>query len=545
MEQAIQTGDKVPNHDYAEVQASVRETFATRMATYGPHLFATKSDGLSTRYVLAFPQADQQHHNCNACRDFIRRFGHAVFIDEAGYTIPALWDHTTTPEHYAPAIKALEDAVGRNSVRGQFFTPETTWGHEEKNGWLHLAVNPSLSCTSIVPELNLGAEKGDAKEMFDLLQKAVDAYPLAVAKEAVTHLRSEAANKTRDFASQAEWFAHFLIRLQRAEGHVGRTRNLILREVATCVPRSWLRIGTTVIGNMMDDIKEGMHIDTIIGRFNAQTRVNTYQKTTAPVTENQVEVARRTFANLGLGVRDLKRRLATLDELLYIWRPATAPVEVEAEEVLFGAVSKKIAKSSAVPTNTADGGKITWARFSAEILPKAEKMLVHVGQGGLPLTFYTTAAEDDSKPLFFYDQPEKRNPLCWFIGLDPQTGAPTVHAPHVGVPYGFQEVYGVAGLPVGWTGGDRGKQYDGVVLMLANSTFDSCNMGAAIHTMLLRDDLRDCRRVIEDNNQHGRMEQLAQTGNAIGLRIDTKGMTTQVMVTDAFGTTRYHIDRMA
>lgn len=545
MEQSIDTEGKLPNHDYADVQATVRETFATRMATYGPHLFATKSEGLSTRYVAAFPQADQQHHDCNACREFIRRFGHAVFITDTGHTVPALWDVSVTPDHYAPSIKALEDAVGRQGVKHQFFTSHNVWGTEEAGGWLHLAVTPSLSCTSLVPEDQIGVNHGLAGELFDLLMKAVDAYPLVVAKEAVNHLRSDATNKTRDFAAQAEWFANFLIRLERAEGNVGRIRNLVRREVAACEPQSYVRIANTVIGEMMDDIKAGLHIDQIIGRFNASTRVNTYQKTTAPVTENQVDVARKAFANLGLGTRDLKRRLATLEEITYTWRPTVAAAPMVEEDVLFGGVSKKIAKASAIPTNVADGGKITWARFVAEKLPKAEKVLVHVGQGGLPLTFYTTAVEDDAQPLFFYDYPEKRNPFCWFIGLDPESGRPTVQAPQVGVPYGFQEVYGIAGLPVGWTGGERGQQYDGVVLMLANSTFDSCNMGLAIHTMLLRDELRVARRVIEDNNKHGRMEQLGQTGNAIGLRIDTKGMTTQIMVQDAFGATRYHVDRMA
>lgn len=535
---------KLPNHDYADVQQSVRETFATRFAIYGPHLFATKSDGLSTRYVMGFPAEHQQHHNCNACRDFIRQYGHAVFIDDTGETVPALWDHTVTPEEYRGAIKALEDQVASQGIRTQFFTPNNTWGHAEKNGWLHLAVDPSLTCTSLIEEDEIGTAIGDHNQLFDLLLEAVTSFTPAVAREAYNLLRSEATNKTRDFAGQQEWFVNFLVRLERAEGNVGRIRNLVRREVAGLEPKSFARIGTTVIGNMMQDIKDGLHTDEITGRFNAQTKVTEYQKTTAPVTEGSLDVARKTFADLGLSGRELKRRLATLEEIRYNWKPQPVAADAPKEDVLFGGVEKIIKQDSAVATSIAEGGRIAWDKFQAKVLPGAQSIKVYLESAPGGYTFYTTQADPEALPLYFYDLPEDRNPVSWFVRVNGETGRPTVQPHHLGLSVGFHEIAGISSIPCGWTGGERGAQYDGIVMILPKTRTDVSGVGGAIHTVMLRDDLRVARRVIEANNPISEMGQLAPEGNAVGLRIDSKTMAVRVQVTDQYGTTEYIIDRM-
>lgn len=524
--------------DFDLLAHNVRQTFATRMGAYGPHLFATKSDGLSTVYVTGFPADEQQHHNCNCCRDFIRRFGHAVFIDTDGSTIPALWDHTQAPEEYRAAIKALEERVAKQGVRKQFFTSEDVWGRYETNGWTHFAVEPSVSCSAVVSSLNIGPEQHEANQGFDLLLKAAETFSLGVIKQTVHILSTEdRLNMPRDFLAQATWFYNAAKRIASAGENVGKRRNLVRREVATMEVQSWTHIATTVIGNLMEDVNDGLHIDTIVARWNKQTKSTVYQRTVAPPTQGNVEVARKIFEGLGLGEDDLTRRVAKLEELRPFWTPPAQPIVADDKpKKLFEGLATKEAIDP-VRKQVTQGGLITWDTFRNEILPGALKVEAYIGSEAIPAVFFTNSVKPDAGRIFFYDTPEDRNTLAWYMHSTPVFGH------RIGLRTGaWVDVPCFSMLPVDWTGGNRIPGLGGAVMLLAGAS-ESAAPGCCLFPQILRDDLREAQRTVEQFGNKTPM--VIEGGDAIGIRVNGSGAQTHVRVTTEFGTTQYQITSIA
>jgi hypothetical protein len=523
--------------DFDLLAHNVRQTFAARMGAYGPHLFATKSDGLSTTYVTGFPVDEQQHHNCNCCRDFIRRFGHAVFIDTDGSTIPALWDHTQAPEEYRAAIKALEDRVSKQGVREQFFTSESLWGRYETNGWAHFAVEPTAGTTAVVSELNIGGERHAANTGFDLVLKAIETFSLDVIKQAVHILSTEdRLNKPRDFTAQITWFYNAAKRIASAGDNVGKRRNLVRREVATLEASAWVHIANTVIGNLMEDIRDGLHIDSIVARFNKQTKSTVYQRTVAPPTEGNVEVARKIFAQLGLDESDLARRIAHLEELRPFWTPPAQPlVDDNKPKKLFEGLATKEAIDP-VRQQVTQGGLITWHSFRESILPGALKVEAYIGHEAIPAVFFTNSVKPDAGRIFFYDQPEDRNTMAWYMHSTP------VYARKIGLIDGtWVDVPCFSMLPVDWTGGNRIPGLGGAVMLLSGAR-EISGPGCCLFPQILRDDLREAQRVVEQFGNKTPM--ITEGGDAIGIRVNSPGAQTHVRVTTEFGTTQYQITNL-
>lgn len=550
MEQQAKDSTMSDGTSYAAAAQVLQQTFNSNMAAYGPHLFSTGKKGLSSRFVTAFGENHQQH-NCDCCRTFVRRYGHTVFIDDSGFIVPALWAPLEAPEGFGPAFADLERAIRRGSVQREFFTDVTEWGVAEAGGFNHLHIQTST--TSAFLDLN---RVFDNNKYFDLLKKAIETFPIDIARRAANILRSDVIKKPRDFFAQADWFLGFHGRLARADGDAGRIRNLIFKEVAQLEIKSYARIANTVIGNLMQDIKDGLHIDQITGRFNAQTAEGKYQVTTAAPTKGNVQVARKTFGELGLDERVLERRVATAAELTYVWKPAAAAEPEPAAARLFSNVATKGKKAPALSLSldgVIDGGRITWERFQTEVLPRATDLAVRVGTGTQLFAVYTAPVHPDAGRLYYYDSEDHPNGYSWFMPSR-QHGNSLVAsktAADFGLATGLVRAVGISELPTTWhERGQRNLEDFGLVVVLEDAVWGSSMRvkGRAIITSLLRNELREVRRVIEGSNETGELDVPNDGRNvAVGLRLDSywaSNVDLYMVVTDDLGRTSYIVDRL-
>lgn len=532
MQEGIETVSKSGSF-YEELADQVRATFATRMGAFGPHLFATKSNGLSSIYVTAFPEAEQQHHNCNCCRDFIRNYGHAVFVQPDGTTIPALWDHTGAPEEYRAAIKALEEEVGKAGVKGRFFTENNTWGRGETNGWTHFEVIPSLACTSLVPADAVGSFAGKSREGFELLEKAL-AYGVDVIREAANLFTTDRLNRSEGYKPMIMWLLGVAQRQAKLTSRA--KRNALFLEVANVESEAWVKIANTVVGNLMEDIKAGMHTDSVVGRFNKLTAPETYQRVVAAPTAGNVAVAQKIFAELGLSEKDLGRRAARIEEIRALWKPTVVEVPVE-EKPLFGSIkTKEAAATPAMRSHVAPAVAITYEKFAQKVLPQALSIEAYVPSGRLPFVNFVTALAEDAKPLFWYDTEADRNPLSWYNHVN---GGTPAHGLNLQANT-WTEVTAISALPAVWTGGERAAVYSGVAVILKGCK-DMLKPASCLFPELLRGDLREARRVVETYSNDNLMQGLEE-GSAAGLALGNVSLT--LRVTTELGRADYVIDRM-
>lgn len=535
MTEVLQMEDK-SGADFATLNQCVRDTFATRMGAFGPHLFSTKSAGLSSIYVLAFPAEEQQHHNCNCCRDFIRRFGNSVFVQADGTTISALWDHTVAPAEYAGAIRAMETRVEQQEVVGQFFTSFNEWGTPETNGWSHFHVQPSLGCTSLVPEHMVGTVSGAVIEAATLLGKAIEEFPIEVVAAAVNLLSSDRLNRAESFKEQAVWL-HSVIKRLSIQKNLKKRSNALFLEAVNAPSPSWNRIANTVVGKLMEDIKADLHVDSIVGRFNSLTSGEVYQRSVAPPSEGNIKVAQKLFEELGLSETDLERRAAYLEEVRCFWTPAVAKA-AEPSKLFGNLATKEQAAKPALSDKVAPSTRTTYARFAETILPTVLAMKIAIpGGGDLPFTGFVAPVHADAKPIFYYDTVEDRNPISWYIH---EKGSP---ARHFALDSGsWVEVTGLSVLPPQWTAGDQGRSspYIGVVALLKGAV-DRVEVSACLFEELLDSKLREAKRVVAAYSNTNTLKSTT-LGTAAGIALGAQPLT--VRVTTEFGLADYVIDRL-
>lgn len=532
-EQLTQVSQATANSSGPEFDAlviQVQNTFNERMTKYGPALFETKSKGLSTVYRKAFPEAEQQHHNCSSCRTFFERFGHMVLVTPEGELVSALWDPSVAPDEYKASIAALEQLVLRSGISARFYTEHETWGTGETAGWTHYLVNPVAG--AVVLPHQLARKVGASRTSFELLEKAVEAFSVEVAAAAVNQV--QAAGKALErWLPQLEWFYGFRKSLEGK--NPGQIRNLVYRESATVAPM-FSAIANNVEGELLlGGIADGRHPEAALRTFVMKVDPEFYRQKSAAPTEGNVAVAQRIFAELGLGAADMDRRIATLDEVRKTWVPPTPP-EAGAKEVpLFGdLVTKQAEAKPVISEKPANGGKITWEKFKEKILPTALELHAYAGNED-KYVYFSAPKNPDAGRLWWYDKEEERNPFAWHTTTEPQ------QARHMGLAPGqLLKVVGVAVPPACWTGGERANKYMMDILVVEGLRDLREDGSLALFAELLRPELTEAERVIQAYSLKGVMD-TSTPNQAIGL--DTS-VARRLQVRTEFGLTDYVIDRL-
>lgn len=507
----------------------VQKTFDERMAAYGPGLFVTKSKGLSTVYRKAFPEADQQHHNCSSCRTFFERFGHMVFVTPEGELVSALWDPANTPEEYKASVTAIEALVLRSGISGIHLTEHQQWGTGLTSGWSHYLIKPVA--TAIVPEHQLGAAFGKAETSFDLLLKATERYTPLITGAAINQVKA-AGKALERWLPQLEWLHGFLKELQGK--NVGQIRNLVRREVALVSP-SFAAITNNVEGELLlDGLANGRHPEAALRTFIAKVDPEFYRQKEAAPTEGNVQVAQKVFAELGLNDTDLGRRMASIDEVRKTWVPPVAAVEPEKAVPLFGnLVTKQKAEEPKVSQAAANGGRITWEKFKEKVLPEALELKAYA-MVSEKYVYFSAPKKPDAGRLFWYDTEAERNAFGWHTTNEPQS------AQSMGLNQGqLLTIVGIAQPPACWTGGDRANKYLLDVLLVEGLRDPREQVSLALFAELLRPELTVAERVIQAYSLNGILD-TSTPNQAVGL--DTT-VPRKLQVRTEFGLTDYIVDR--
>jgi hypothetical protein len=516
--------------EFETLKAQVQATFNERMALYGPGLFVTKSKGLSTVYRKAFPEEEQQHHNCSGCRRFFERFGHLVFVTPEGELVSALWDPSVAPEEYKASVAAIEALVLRSGISDRFYTELTEWGTGETKGWTHYQLTPVQN--HIVLEHQLPRYEGDGRTSFDMLLKAVNSFTVQVAAAAVNQIRSGGKGLER-WLPQLEWFHTF--RKTTEDKSIGEVRNLVWREVATVHP-AFAGIANNVEGRiLLGGIAEGRPPEAALRSFVMQVDPEFYRQKTAAPTEGNVSVAQKRFEELGLSGDDLERRAARIDEVRCWWKPAAAPEAAVKAKPLFGdLVTKEATAAPVVSQKAADGGKITWEKFKTKVLPEALEINAYATTQE-KYVYFSQAAKPDAGRIWFYDQEGDRNTMAWHTTNEAQT------ARQMGVnPGQLLPVVGIALPPACWTGGDRAQKYMLDLLLVEGLKDPREKVGLALFSELLRSELVEVDRVIQAHSLKGKMD---TTGDNQAVALDSS-IPRRVQVRTEFGLTDYVIDRL-
>lgn len=378
-----------------------------------------------------FRDPASSEHNCNHCKNFIRRYGNIVAIIDN--TIVSMFD-VEADDEYTPVAKALSAYIKSSVIKEVFF--ET---FEELNSL------PYESCNKKAEVFRLGIDKNvkrytkeeaekygvvtenetrtfnhmhlSLNKMFvDMSGKSVESImgsfreSKEVFKRAMDTIPLDTLNLVRDLINQGS--------LLDGTTHLGKVELMIsLKSVYDTLADKqkdnwcWLtsfklpiaKFRNELIGVLCTELAEGKEINDSCKTWNIRVDPTNYMKAVAPITKRQIEEA-KAFVEANGYVESFNRRFANMDDIkISEIKHVNAGKNEGIKGVSIFDTVKPVA--SRHKRNEFEGiEEVTIDNFMENILPQCtsvEALLLNKHDGHM--VSLTTSNVLDSKPLFKWD----------------------------------------------------------------------------------------------------------------------------------------------
>lgn len=522
------------DYDYRCLMTCVEQSRLRASEISGGNLFATDATGLWDMYLALLP-AERQIHTCHACRRFVEHYGGLVGIATDGSQVPAMWTGTDWPTFYAPMIAALHDRVKRARVTGPYFDPAGVWGTPKTGPWEHLSVAVGTAHAYQHPLLAAHQAMAAKRQDCETVQTTLAAFSEPVLTQALRLLETESLRSGEKFVGPVRWLRDLKLAVSKAHGDYRGLDNLVWRAVASA-PDGYCHTRASVVGGLLQDIKDKMPAPVIINRFNEKVSPLEYQRPKAAPTAGNIASAEKIVEALGIK-RSLPRRYARLEDLETIWlpRPAKRNDSADAAAMAFAHLTPKGQPETSESLRT-QPTTITWVKFAATVLPRATALQLDVPVHGAFIAF-TTAVDPDAPPIMKWDRPERRNPVAWYVYARGSAATQWRLIP------GWRKVNAVSLLPTMW--GDNPMPFlgEGAVFILDGAA-DMQNTSGGLFPQCLRGELHEVRATIEAYSQSATLAD-ADGATACGYDLrkeqNQRGAAVRALIDNIW--TNYQIDR--
>lgn len=471
--------------DYAIFLSAVRASFD--QATAGDvGLFTTSAGDALWPLYLDNLGTERQIHDCHCCREFIKRFGGLVTIDERGGWTSAVWPTVEAiPVFYRDAVLALRAAVKNSRVTGVFLSSQTYLGQPKTGQWTHFAVASRRVFRNalMTPGQAMAAKREDFKTVASAL---VDFKPQMLS-EAMRLLEAASLARSERFIAPVQWLQE--LQEKRGAAKDSRVRNNLLWRAIASAPDGFCHPRASVVGSLLEDIAAGMAFAEVKIRFDAKMHPLRYQRPQAAPAAGAIADAEKIVEKLGIAP-SLERRFARLDECEVAWKPTPVKEATRNSGGVFTHLNPKgtiEVSSLTIPEQT-----MTWEKFTRVVLPEAESVEMYVPGGNANFMALLTAQHADAPPILKWDRPERRNPVSAYVyhcGSQASSWKLTAGA--------WCIVTGIVSYPNMWGENPAPFLGDGVLFVLSGAADTRTGQGNALFPETLRGDLHGVRAVIE------------------------------------------------
>ena len=380
---------------------------------------------------LIFRDPSSNEHNCNHCKNFIRRYGNIVSINENNQIV-SLFD-VEVEQEYSNSFKAVSDLIKTATVEEVFFETYNSLAKlkyeqiNKNNSFFRLGVEVNHKQYNKEEAHKYGVVKEGQviafnhlhvdvpKAFVDQTGKSIEAIQGSyrdaknVFARAMQEISLDTLNLVKDLINQGS--------LLDGQTHLYKLNQFIpLKETYDSLAFSerdnfcWVasyqlpiaKFKNELIGVLCSELSEGKELNEACKSWNKRVDPINYMKTTAPITKKQIEEAKKFVEENGY-TESFNRRLATLED-------------IKVSEILHSNVGKDdIPKVSIFdnvkPTSTRhkraefDGvDEVTIDKFMSDILPSCtsiEAYLQNTHDGNM--VTLTTSNIPDSKKIFKWD----------------------------------------------------------------------------------------------------------------------------------------------
>ena len=311
--------------EFKRVANMVQETFEN-LFSGEPVLFKADVDPdiLWSKYLENFPVGSNEifrtrrQNDCSCCRNFIRKYGGLVSIDNEGL-VHTLWDFDA-PDQFKTPIKEMQKYVLSVPVTDVFLfestnvgsafsaeiLPPDATGHRGHLVWDHFAlkgvpfrfVRTPVSIPGIVGSLRSNIDVF-ARSMNEISMDAVNTV-LELIENKLLYRGSESRSVVSEFQE--------VMKLSRTKYPYW------IRRMGALLPTAVSHIKNTSIGTLLVDLSSGMDVDEAVSRYEQIVAPSNYKRPKAIFTSRMVADAKAKIEELGL-VDSLPRRFAQISDI--------------------------------------------------------------------------------------------------------------------------------------------------------------------------------------------------------------------------------------
>ncbi len=390
---------------FNKLKTQIQTRFAELTAS-GQTLFyiAIDRETIFEKYLAGWASdpTEQQGHNCNCCKSFLRQYGGIVTIVDN--KIQSIWD-ITPDEIYAPSIKNVRDYVLSLPITNVFM-----------NGFAKIGTDKNVDSKN----LDVVWHHFFLELPKQYVNKNADAIPSiqsnlhdnkAVLKRSLDEITIDAVETVLELIGQNSLYRGveskgILIEFQKLQQEY-KNVPIGLRDnyawiTSTKVSQSLTRIRNTAMGTLLVDLSKGVDIDIAVTAFEKMMAPANYKRPVALVTPKMVEDAKAKLVELGY-LESLERRFAkgtdlNINNLLFIDKSSSLTD-------VFEDMKKDTQVNSRALTKTEEIGIDD---FIINVLPNVKALHVLLENSQLN-NMVTMLTESNNAPTLF----KWNNPFSW------------------------------------------------------------------------------------------------------------------------------------
>ena len=293
---------------------------------------------------MIFRDPESSVHNCNNCKNFIRRYGNIISINESG-GIDTLFSNINSVGEYTIPIIALDTFIRSSAIQGVFFetykelNENLTYERCKKTQTtfkLGIASNFKKYTQEEVDKFgvvntetiyefnhfNLDLPKQFVDFSGDSIEKITASYrdKYVVFKRAMEEIPLDTLCLVEDLIKQGS--------LLDGNAHLHSVQEISEWRAAydACPTDTWLwqstynmdervaKFKNTLIGVLCTELAEGMELNKACENWNKRVDPVNYHKATAPITQKQIAEAKKFVEENGYE-KSFARRLVSIDDI--------------------------------------------------------------------------------------------------------------------------------------------------------------------------------------------------------------------------------------
>lgn len=281
--------------DFKKFAAPVHDRFAEMSKG---ELFVAEADDLFEKYLAAFPAGtnpifrERTEHDCQCCKQFIRRLGSLVAI--RGGVVTTVWGGLDLPRPYSVVAAALDAAVKAATIRSVFRSKEREFGaaynYDPKTNQRYDHFHGRVADRHFAVDAD--TKRGEQDAIFQVFRRGLMEIRPADLDAVLDLIDSNGLYRGAEHREAVVAFRE----LQRQQLASADMTLFVWENLG----HRFARFRNTVIGSLLVDLAEGKDLEVAVKAFETKVAPANYKRPTAIITQRMVESAIETLTKLGL-----------------------------------------------------------------------------------------------------------------------------------------------------------------------------------------------------------------------------------------------------